>query len=198
MFELWDGLTALQRVFAFMAIPASLVLVVQTVLLIFGIGDGDGADADIDPDGFDISEAAAGDDGLSLFTIRGIMAMFCVGGWAGIAFDGLGLPTPVTIALACVFGVGALVGIAYLMKTVLKLQSSGNIQLGSAIGKVGEVYIPIPAKGKGKGKISITVQDRFIEVDAISGGDTEFKTGEAVRVVSCNESGLVVVEKVVG
>ena len=198
MIELWEGLTALQRVFACMAIPATLVLVVQTVLLMFGIGDGEGADADIDPDGFDISEAVSGDDGLTLFTIRGIVAMFCVGGWAGIMFVDLGCGAPLSIALACLFGIGALVGIAYLMKAVLKLQSSGNIQLGAAVGKVGEVYIPIPPKGEGKGKISITVQDRFIEVDAIYGGDEALKTGEAVRVVSCNEAGLVVVEKVVG
>ena len=198
MFELWDGLTALQRVFACMAIPATLVLAVQTVLLMFGIGDGEGADADIDPDGLDVAEAASGDNGLTLFTVRGIVAMFCVGGWAGIAFSAIGLPAPISIALAFVFGIGALVGIAFLMKAVLKLQSSGNIQIGSAVGKVGEVYIPIPAKGEGKGKINITVQDRFIEVDAISCGDTGFKTGDTVRVVSCSEAGLVVVEKVVG
>jgi len=151
MIEYWEGLTALQRVFACMAIPATLVLIVQTVLLMFGIGDGEGADADMEPDGFDISEAASGDDGLALFTIRGIVAMFCVGGWAGIMFVDLGLAAPLSIALACVFGVCALVGIAYLMKAVLKLQSNGNIRLGSAIGKVGEVYIPIPPKGEGRG-----------------------------------------------
>ena len=114
MFELWDGLTALQRVFAFMAIPATLVLIVQTVLLMFGIGDGDGADADIDPDGLDIGEAAGGDNGLTLFTVRGILAMFCVGGWAGIMFVDLGCGVPLSIALAFVLGVGALVCIAYL------------------------------------------------------------------------------------
>lgn len=198
MFTWWEGLTALQRVFACMAVPATLILIVQTVLLMFGIGDGEGADADIDSDGFDIGEAASGDDGLTLFTIRGIVAMFCVGGWAGIMFVDLGCGVPVSIVLACVFGIAALVGIAYLMKAVLKLQSSGNIQLGSAVGKTGEVYIPIPPKGEGRGKITITVQERLIEIDAISGNEQALKTGDTVRVVSCDEAGLVVVEKVTG
>ncbi|MBQ8551343.1 MAG: hypothetical protein IJ428_00860 [Clostridia bacterium] len=198
MFAWWDSLTVLQQVFACIGIPATLILIVQTVLLMFGIGDGEGADADIDPDGFDVGEAAAaGDDGLTLFTVRGIVAMFCVGGWAGIVFVDLGLSNILSILLASVCGIAALVGIAYLMKAVLKLQSSGNIRLGSALGKVGEVYIPIPPNGEGRGKISITVQDRLIEVDAISESTEPLKTGETVRVVSTNESGLVVVEKVV-
>ncbi len=190
----WNSMTGLQQVFACIGIPATLVLVVQTVLLLLGIGDD--ADSDIDTDGIDIGEAA-GDDGLALFSVRGIMAMLCVAGWAGIAFIDLGLPTPVAIFLAIVCGVAALFGIAYLMKAVLKLQSSGNIQLGSAVGKTGEVYIPIPPKGQGRGKINITVQDRFIEVDAVSASEDTLKTGETVRVVSTDEMGLVMVERVI-
>lgn len=202
MFAWWDSLTTLQQGFALVAIPATLVLVIQTVLLFFGIGDGDGdvdadVDVDVDTDGVDISEAASGDDGLTLFTVRGIVAMFSVGGWAGIVFVDLGLNSAFAILLAVLCGVAALFGIAYLMKAVLKLQSSGNIQLGYAIGKTGEVYIPIPPSGQGRGKITINVQDRLIEIDAISGGDDGFKTGEIVRVVSLDESGLVVVERVV-
>ncbi len=204
MFAWWDSLTGLQQGFALVAIPATLVLVIQTVLLFFGIGDGDGdvdvdtdVDVDVDTDGVDISEAASGDDGLTLFTVRGIVAMFSVGGWAGVVFVDLGLNPAIAILLAVVCGVAALFGIAYLMKAVLRLQSSGNIQLGYAIGKTGEVYIPVPPKGQGRGKITINVQDRFVEVDAISGCDDTLKTGEAVRVVSIDESGLVVVERIV-
>lgn len=197
MFAWWDSLTGLQQVFACIGVPATLILIVQTVLLMFGIGDGDGADADVDPDGFDIGEAASGDDGLTLFTVRGIVSLFCVAGWSGIVFVDLGLGNTLSIFLALICGIAAMVGIAYIMKAVLKLQSSGNIQIGLALGKVGEVYIPIPPKGEGRGKINITLQDRFVEIDAISVSDEGFKTGDAVRVVSADESGLVVVEKIV-
>ena len=199
MFAWWDSLTGLQQGFAIVAIPATLVLIIQTVLLLFGIGDGGDADidTDVDVDGVDVAEAASGDDGLTLFTVRGIVAMLSVGGWAGVVFVDLGLNPALSILLAAVCGAAALFGIAYLMKAVLKLQSSGNIQLGYAIGKTGEVYIPVPPKGEGRGKITLTVQDRLIEIDAISGGEEGFKTGETVRVVSVDESGLVVIERVV-
>lgn len=192
----WESLTALQHIFAFIGIPATLVLVVQTVLLFFGIGDGDvDVDADIDVDGIDIGEAG-GDGGLALFSVRGIVAMLCIAGWSGIVFVDFGFSNTLSVVLAAVCGIAALFGMAYLLRGVSKLQSSGNIQLGSAIGKVGEVYIPIPAAGEGKGKISITVQDRFIELDAISNGDSPIKTGDSVRVVSINEAGLAVVERI--
>ncbi len=190
----WNSLTALQQIFALIGIPATLVLIVQTVLLLFGIGDGE-ADGDVDIDDFDT--AGGGDGGLTLFSIRGIVAMFCVAGWAGIVFIDIGLNNIVSILLAAACGFAALVGLAYLMRAVVKLQSDGTIQIGSAIGKIGEVYIPIPPKGQGKGKINITIQDRFVEVDAISTAEETLATGQSVRVVSTNEAGLVVVERIV-
>ena len=88
-----------------------------------------------------------------------------------------------------------LFGIAYLMKAVLKLQSNGTMQLGAAVGKTGEVYIPIPPKGKGRGKINIIVQDKYVELDAVTNSEETLKTGETVRVVSTDEMGLVMVER---
>lgn len=190
MSEWWDSLSLLQRVFAWIGIPATLVLIVQTVLMFFGIGDGDG-DADFDGDGF-----SDGDDGLTLFSVRGIVAMLCVAGWSGIVFVDCGIGNGVSVLLAVICGLAALFGMAFLMRAMVRLQSSGNIDLGSAVGKTGEVYIPIPAAGEGKGKISIVVQDRLIEIDAVTDGES-LKTGDAVRVVSTDGNGLVLVEKLV-
>ena len=190
----WNSLTDLQRIFAFIGIPATLVLIVQTVLLLFGIGDGDDP-TDIDGDG--IPDADTGDGGLTLFSVRGIAGMFCIAGWSGIVFIDLGLPSATAIVLALLCGAAALFGIAYLMKAVLKLQSNGTIQLGSAVGKTGQVYIPIPPKGTGRGKINIVVQDRYVELDAVTDSDDTLRTGETVRVISTDEMGLVMVERAI-
>lgn len=192
MADWWNSLTELQHIFAFIAIPATLVLIVQTVLLFFGIGDGD--DFDIDGDG--IPDIETGDDGLTLFSVRGIIGMLCIAGWSGITFIDLGLSDILSVFLAIVCGGLTLFGIAYLMKAVLKLQSNGNIQLGSAVGKTGQVYIPIPANGSGRGKINLVVQDRFIEVEAVTQSSEPLRTGETVRVVSTDDMGLVMVERV--
>ncbi len=187
------------QIFALIAIPSTLVLVVQTLLLLFGIG-GD----DIDADGIDLTGNGVADtpgdgggDGMTMFSIRGIMAMAAVGGWSGLVMHEAGIALPVTIILALAFGFMALVLIAWLMKISEKLQASGNIVIGYAVGKVGTVYIPIPEKMKGSGKINITLQERFLEVDAVTNAERKLATGESVRVVATDENGMVVVEPVV-
>ena len=196
MIEWWNNMDLVGQIFALIAIPSTLVLVVQTILLLCGIG-GD----DIDTDGVDITGNGVGDtpgdgggDGMVLFSLRGIMAMAAVGGWSGLVMYEAGINIAVTVLLAVAFGFMALVGIAYLMKLAMKLQQNGTLDLGYAIGKVGTVYIPIPAEMKGSGKINLAMQERFIEVDAMTSAGRKLATGESVRVTATNENGMVVVE----
>lgn len=198
MIEWWNNMDLVGQIFALIAVPSTLVLVVQTILLLVGIG-GD----DLDADGVDITGNGIGDtpgdggaDGLALFSLRGIMAMAAVGGWSGLVMYEAGIDLTVTVVLAAAFGFMALVGIAYLMKLAARLQQDGTLDLGYAIGKVGTVYIPIPAEMKGSGKISLTMQERFIEVDAMTTCGRKLTTGESVRVTATNENGMVVVEPV--
>ena len=183
MIAWWNNMDLAARIFAIVAIPSTLVLVVQTILLFFGFDEGFDEDVDI-----------PGGDGMVLFSLRGIMGMAAVGGWSGLVLYQTRLPLGLAVLLAVVFGFMALVGIAWLMKVSMKLQSSGNLDLGYAIGKVGTVYIPIPAEMKGTGKVNITLQERLVEVNAVTACDRKLATGESVRVVGTDETGVLVVE----
>ena len=189
MIQWWNNMDLVGQIFALIAIPATLVLVVQTILLFFGFGDDD-----VDVDGPDIDIDGA--DGMALFSIRGIMGMAAIGGWSGLVMHEAGINIWVTVILALAFGFLALVGIAYIMKLASKLQSSGNIDLGRAVGKVGTVYIPIPPNMQGTGKINITLQERFLEVSAMTNADRKISTGESVRIVATDENSVVVVEPI--
>lgn len=188
MLNWWNELMLAQQIFALIAIPSTLILVIQTILLLFGIGDGDG-DADIDVDGIE-----TGDDGLALFSVRGIVAMLCVAGWSGVALLETALPQTVSVLIAALLGLATLVGFAYLMKLVMKLQSSGNLDYGNSIGHVAQVYLPIPPAGTASGKVTLTLQEKYIEVAAITTASETLKTGTYVRVVSVDDSGVLVVE----
>lgn len=197
MIEWWNSLGLTGQVFALIAIPSTLVLLVQTLLLFLGIGDGDSADGVGDLADADISDGVeAGGDGLAVFSIRGIAAMLSVAGWSGLAMFQAGWSMGLVIPLSLVFGVIALLAIAFMMRAIIKLQDNGNIDLGGAVGKCGKVYIPIPEKMKGSGKITLTLQERFIEVDAVTPCDRTIKTGETVRIVATDEVGTLVVEPV--
>ena len=48
MIQWWNSLTALQQILACCAVPATIVLVIQTILLIVGISGGDGGDTELE------------------------------------------------------------------------------------------------------------------------------------------------------
>jgi len=191
MFEWFESLSEAAKIYAYIAIPSSVILLIQTVMVFIGFGDTDG---DMDTDGIPDGDAG-GDDGFALFSVRGIMAFLCVGGWSGMAFAQSGIHIALVIAFSFILGFGALVGIAFLMRGFMKLQDQGNTDIANAVGKIGEVYIPIPSKGRGKGKITLVLQNKFSELSAISNDEEDIKTGESVRVVSTNGMDLVLVER---
>ena len=190
MIEWWNSLIQAQQIFALVGIAATVVLVIQTVMLLFGMGDD--ADGDVD-DASDIGDAG---DGLVIFSVKGIVAMLCILGWTGVIFLGTGMNHGLAIFLAFLCGVAALIGMAFVMRAISKLQSSGNIDVGNAIGKVGQVYIPIKPAGSGMGKVNLTVQGSFTEFSAITMSDETLPTGSYVRVVAVDEAGTLLVEPV--
>lgn len=197
MLNWWNSMDLVGQIFALIAIPCTLVLVVQSVMLIFGMGEGaDGIDLDGDgiPDtpGFE----GDGDGGLALFSLRGIMSFGAIAGWSGLVMRGAGIPLGVNVLLAAAFGFLAMVGIAWIMKLASKLQQNGNLDIGYAVGRVGTVYIPIPPNMTGTGKINLTIQERFVEIDAKTAADRKLGTGESVRITATDPAGMVIVEPV--
>lgn len=192
MINWWNELDLIQQIFALIALPSTVLIVIQTVLLLIGIGGESDTDVDVDDvDGIDLP-----DDGLAIFSVRGILSMLCIMGWVAVALLDTSLPAGVSIAIAIACGIATLIGMAYLMRAVNRLQSSGNIDIGNCIGKIGEVYIPIPSSGNGSGKVNLTVQEKFSEFTAITTSGEPLKTGAFVRVVAVSESGVLVVEPI--
>lgn len=204
----WEGLTLLQQCFAVVAIPATVILLLQTVLLLFGLGGHDAdhgevdtdhdfdhgfdhdADHDFDHDAHDGAHHAAG---IRLFTLRGIVALFAVGGWLGVAMCDLGLSPVLAGLIAAAGGFAALVIAALVIKYALRLQENGNIAAKNAVAHTATVYIPIPAARSGCGKVTMNLQERFVEMEALTDCDRTLKTGETVQVVGVTDEDKLVV-----
>lgn len=182
MEQFWSDLGLAGQIYFVMAGVASILLAVQLIFLIIGfigggLGDVDGTDIDGDfEDG--------GGDGAGIFTIKGLIAFFAIGGWVGVAMilSDVHMAVTVIVSLAC--GAAALVGIGYVYKAMYKLQSSGNINSNNAIGMTAEVYLTIPANDTGSGKINVLVQERQIEMEARTNDASPLKTGSFVKVTS--------------
>lgn len=212
-FSLWWGdLGFLARIMAYAAIPATVVMFLQLILMLIGIGSMGTGDVDAESDaGTDSSfaEYSNGDyDGESsyvhgvhhghqgmvkFFTIRGIVAFFALGGWAGLALLSLNVWAILTIPLALLIGVGAMILSHAVVKFALKMQSSGNLDYRNAIDNDADVYITIPPRQSGIGKVTMVFQERFVEVDAVTDNETELKVNTKVVVTALKGKDCVVV-----
>lgn len=185
MMEWWSGLSLVSQIFSAVAIPATIIMILQSLLLLLGFG----LDTDIDNDG----DMDASGDGMPLISVRGIVAFFSIGGWVGVVSDTAGVPVIFSCLIAFAAGTLALLGVGLLFKNALKLQDSGNLEIGNAVGKTGRVYIPIPPKNAGHGKINVLIQDRYVELEAINEGDSVIKTDELVDILETIDSETVIV-----
>lgn len=200
----WNEMGLISQVFLCAAVPATIVMLLQTILLMFGAGFGGGADADGDVDAdfddgdFDIDDAADGGDaefdpGLRIFTVRGLVAFFAIGGWVGVVAVEAGIGTALSIVLALVAGIVALILSALFIKWALKMQDSGNIDIRNAIAHTGTVYIPIPSGRTSTGRVTLVLQGRYVEIDAVTDSEETLKTGTTVQITGVmNENCLVV------
>ena len=182
----WQSLSALDHVLLYIAVPATLILLIQTVLLFAGgafdsdgdagVPDADGPDFDgPDADGGPLHEAAADpetpDTGLHLFTVRGVVAFLVLFGWGGLWLHQVGLPGFLAVFLAIPIGFAGMVGIALAVRQALRLQYDGTLDLRNALGRTGTVYLTVPPGRSSPGKVTLTVQEQ----------DLRFTTRRAIR-----------------
>ncbi|MCL2664979.1 MAG: hypothetical protein FWE82_05150 [Defluviitaleaceae bacterium] len=229
MIAWWESLATLEQGLALIAIPSTVVLLIQTVLLVIGLGGGGavegGAEAPVDggtpldggapfdggtPDaaggGFDasaydsdatnlVASEASGDPGLTVFTVRGFIAFFTVFGWSGLAMLRGGLNTTLSLTLAFWAGAISMLLTAYAFVWMLKLQHSGNVDIRNALNKTGNVYIRIPPGRKIGGKITMVLQGKFSEMEAVTDDEEEIKAGEEISIVGIAGSETLIVTK---
>lgn len=209
LIEWWGSLGVAAQVFYCIAVPATLVLLIQTVLMFFGLEDGaDGGDIGGDIPDADVSDGIFGSDSMTdisdisgldslhIFTVRGIIAFFVVFGWVGVVMQSAGVSLGITIPVAALSGFVMMIVIAYLFRAVMRLRDDGNFDNRNAIGASGKVYLSVPASRSGEGKVNIILQGAYVERNAVTDEIESIPTGSEIVVVGISgQTNLVVRRK---
>jgi len=200
MFAWWDSLSLVSQIFACVAIPATVVLLVQTVLMLVGIGlEADGGDISvgesIDADGPEFDVDLDGMDALRIFSIRGIIAFLVVFGWVGFVMDRAGIMLLITIPVAAVCGFLMMLVLALLMRTVMRLRNDGNLDNRNALGVSGRVYLTVPPARTGEGKVNVLLQGTYVERDAVTDEGEPIPTGCEIVVIGLSGQTTLVVKR---
>ncbi|MDR2090866.1 MAG: hypothetical protein LBP62_04350 [Clostridiales bacterium] len=215
--EWFNNLHTAEQIFLSVAVLGSILLLIQFVMLLIGSANGgdsfdggggahfegdacgvDGADIGGDHDGIgDIPSnntpiVEAG--GLKIITIRGVIAFLAVGGWTAFGlFSDIGYWSVLAGSAA---GAAVAVLLAVLMRALMKLETAGNLDFHKALGATGTVYLNIPPERKGTGKVTVMLQERLVDCDAMTDDENKIEDGALIKIVGVLERNIFIVEKI--
>lgn len=191
----WQTLSLFEQISFSVALAATGIILIFLVLMVFGI---DGADYD----GGDFSagidlindEPLTGISGLRILTVRGVLVFIAIGCWLSFI-----LYRPFGALFAILIGALGGVVAAYLQalafRASLRLESSGNIDYHNAVGKEATVYLRVPKSRSGKGKVTVVIQERYTEIDAVTDEEMDLLPKSLVEVVGLEDDLTVKVKK---
>lgn len=180
----WDSMNFDLQVFYGIAIVSLAVLALQLVLSFFmGVDDMDMGG------GMDVH-----DSGMSIFSVRGVTAFFTGFGWTGVICTEHGLGLPLTLLISLAVGGSLMVGIYMMMRSLMRLQESGTMDYGNAVGQMGTVYVTVPPVSRAGGQVETMIQGRLVTAEALYKGSQPLSPGTKVKVVERLGSSTLVVE----
>jgi membrane protein implicated in regulation of membrane protease activity len=187
----WAALTFFHKIYWIIALPFSLIFVIQLVMSFF-IGDTDhdmSGHADVSVDH---------DTGIpfQFITLKNLVAFFTILGWSGLACLNASLGHWETILISVAAGLLMMVIMASIFYFMSKLTESGNMNIENALNKTGTAYLPIPAARTGMGKVQLKVQSSTHELDAITDDTEDIKTGTSVIVTEILGNHVLLVKRI--
>jgi len=178
------------------ALSGGIVVIIQFLFTLVGIGH-DGGDV-----GHDVAHdihAGDHDANASLFfgmlSVRALSAAVAFFGIGGLMASNSSYPAPAALMSALAAGAVAMVLVAWMMRLLHSLGSEGTVRVDQVLGATGTVYLNIPEHKSGMGKVTIMVQNRTMEYDALT-ANKALAQGTSVVVVDVLGSDTLEVEPV--
>lgn len=192
----WNALGTPLQIYYGIAIVTTFLLFLQLVLSLIGLDhDVDGFDGGgFDGGGLDGGALDGHDSGVSVLSVRSVIAFFTGFGWGGVVSLRQGLSVFAATVVATVAGVALTGMIVGLMRILYGMRYSGTLDYKNAIGVVGNVYLPIPGDMEGPGQVEVLVQGRLAVVQAFTRSAQKIPNRTRVRVVDTLDQQTLLVE----
>ncbi len=187
--EIFENLDDLLKTFWFVAIPASLVFIIQTIMTFSGADSSDGIEADFDGD------LNGADAPFQLFSLRNLINFLLGFSWTGISLYTSISNKSLLVILSLAVGISFVYLFFLVIRQVQKLAEDNSFKLKNALNKTAEVYLTIPENKKGKGKIIISINGAFHELEAMT-ENGKIQSGTVVKVVRVENNEILIVETV--
>lgn len=190
MLEWFSSLELFERIYWIFAFPSTIVFLVIMVMTFIG-GDTDMGDADMDT-GADADDAGAG---FQFFTFKNLVGFFLIFSWSGIACVRSGFGDTAVIVISVICGLLMMVAMSSLFYFMSRLVEDGTMRLTNAIGRTGEVYLPIKGSNGGFGKVQMNIQGSIHEIQAVTRDEEDIPVGTVVKVTDVIDNHILLVTR---
>jgi len=187
--ELLETLDPLLRTFWYVAIPISIIFIVQTIMTFMGVDSGDGLEADFDGD------FNGGDAPFQLFSLRNLVNFLLGFSWSGISFYNAIENALLLIFISAVIGAFFVYFFFMIIRQLLRLSEDNSFRIANTLNKTAEVYLTIPGQKKGRGKVLVSVKGAMHELDAMTENE-QIEAATLVKVVRVENNSILFVEKI--
>ena len=185
MKEFFANMESLESVYWYIAIGASLIFIILSILSLSGGGDTD-VHSDID------SSLGETESPSHILSLRNLINFTLGFGWSGVAFyhsisNHFWLGT-----LSVLVGLVFVVIFYFIYRSFIQMAENNTFNIDDTIGKTADVYLRIPPNKSGKGKVLISIKGSVRELDAITTENAIIESGKSVKIKSIEGSNLVV------
>jgi hypothetical protein len=180
----------METFYAYCAAIGAAFLIGQILLSLIGIGHHDfdaGQSVELHPEFSGDSHDGLLDHGghwfVGLLSFRAIVSALAVFGLVGLGLTKEFTPPrpEAAFVIALAAGGSIMYAVAWMLRVLYSLRADGTVRVERSVGLPGTVYLTIPANRAGEGKVTIKIQDRMMELTAVTSGDV-LPTGTAVVV----------------
>lgn len=187
--ETFSQLDPFLKTFWFIAIPTSIIFIIQAIMTFAGTDASDGVSADFDGDLTD------GDTPFQLFSFRNLTNFLLGFSWTGISFFNTIPNKFIIIVLSLVVGSAFVVSFFLIIRQIQRLAEDNSFKISGTLNQVCSVYLTIPGRKSGNGKVQVSVKGAFHELEAITENE-KIESGTMVRIIKIESNNLVVVERI--
>lgn len=187
--EILNNLDPILQMFWYIAIPTSIVFLIQTILTFMGADASDGIDTDFDGD-LDGTNAP-----FQFFSFRNLINFLLGFSWTGISFFKEISNTNYLYLLSIAVGIFFVFIFFIVIKQITKLAEDNTFKIKQTINKTAEVYTPIPEHKSGKGKVLISVNGSYRELEAMT-ENQRINSGSTVKVTQIINQNILIVESI--
>lgn len=176
----------MDMVFKICAVFGSAIMILQLLMTMLGM-DGEAEDiADIGDD-LEMGDEYIDTHNVStqffgMISFRSVIAALAFFGIGGLIGESMELPSIMSMSLGLGAGFIAMLVVGWIMKTMHQLKSDGTVNIQNAIGTIGTVYLTVPGQKAGAGKVTLSIQNRTMEYQAVTKHEEAIPTGARVEV----------------